>query len=134
MSSENPERGPTGRRERRAVPRYEAVEQRARLAWRAAGPRFQQAAVRLVDISEKGAQVVAGFVLSESSDVWIGLTILPWEWVKARIRGSEASGDEWSYHLSFHEPCPEGMIEKATRVEETIENVEDSLCFDHLFH
>jgi hypothetical protein len=100
--------------ERRSVPRLRASYGRARVVWREGPSRYCKSRVRLFDISEKGARILCEPIPRTSGVVWVGLASLPLEWVKASIRAVRPEGDRSIYHLGFCEPCPPGLIEKAT--------------------
>jgi hypothetical protein len=99
--------------ERRTVARQRPSTCRARVAWREGGLRFEKASVSLLDLSPRGAQVLSPVYSRAGRTVFIGLASLPNEWVRAVVRSSELSGNQWLCRLEFREPCPAGMLELA---------------------
>jgi hypothetical protein len=83
----------------------------ARVAWREKGLRFEKAAARLLDFSERGARVLASVNARVGQMVWVGLATLPGEWVKAEVQSSDLMGNQWLCRLEFREPCPAGIVE-----------------------
>ena len=99
--------------ERRTVTR-QSVNREAKLIWRDAPSRFSKTVGRLVDISEKGAGIIADTIPSHAGVLWLGLEDLPWEWVRAKIRATRCRDGQRCYHVEFTEPCPPGLLEIAT--------------------
>jgi hypothetical protein len=100
--------------ERRTVPRHQAASPEAWIVRREEASRFLRTPARLIDISDKGAQVTSDRLLFKENVLWIGLVSLPCEWVKATIRATRPEGRWRIYHLEFCEPCPCGLLEGAT--------------------
>ena len=100
--------------ERRTVPRHQAAVVAAWIVRREEASRFLRSSARLIDISDKGAQITADRLLFKENVVWIRLVSLPCEWVKATIRATRPEGRQRIYHLEFSEPCPYGLLEGAT--------------------
>lgn len=101
--------------ERRAVPRQAVNRCDVRMIWREGCSEFPRTTGRLIDISENGAGIVSGPIPGHLAFIWVGLSRLPWEWVKARIRAAQPRGELWCYHLEFAEPCPPGLFEAAAQ-------------------
>jgi hypothetical protein len=105
--------------ERRAVPRRCTAAVEAKIVRRDEVSRFLKSSARLIDISDRGARVSAERIAFKENVLWIGLVGLPCEWVKATIRAIRPEGREWTYHLEFCEPCPQGFLEGATSVSDS---------------
>jgi hypothetical protein len=100
--------------ERRSVRRQSVVIGRARIAWRDGISHFWTSPARLIDISDRGARLMSGLPAGAGQAVWIGLEVLPCEWVRAIVKAVVPGPGEWSVHLAFREPCPIGLLEAAT--------------------
>ena len=94
--------------ERRSIPRLPAADEPARIAWKSEGLRMHQAPARLIDITTRGAGLLAPRPAALGQIFWLSLTSLPNEWVKATIRAALPQGSQWQYHLAFCEPCQIG--------------------------
>ena len=99
--------------ERRSTPRLLTSDEPARIAWKAGGLRMRRAPARLFDITARGAGLLAQQPAQLGQLVWLGITSLPCEWVKATIRAAVPRGSQWQYHVAFCEPCPAGLLEQA---------------------
>jgi hypothetical protein len=99
--------------ERRSMPRLSTSDTPARIAWKQEGLRVCKAPARLIDISENGASLFATRPAERGEVLWLGIASLPWEWVKATIRGTFPDGPRWRFHIAFCEPCPVGLLEEA---------------------
>jgi hypothetical protein len=100
--------------ERRSVPRLSTCGEPARIAWKEEGFRMHKEPARLIDITAQGAGLVAGRPAETGQMLWLGVASLPCEWVKATIRAAFPDGPRWRYHVAFCEPCPVGLLERAT--------------------
>jgi len=72
-----------------------------------------KAPARLIDISAKGARLLAARPGQPGEVLWLGMASLPWEWVKATIRETFPFGPRRRFHIAFCEPCPVGLLEAA---------------------
>ncbi len=72
-----------------------------------------KAPARLIDITANGASLLAARPAQSGQVLWLGMASLPWEWVKASIRGAFPVGPRRRYHVAFCEPCPVGLLEAA---------------------
>jgi hypothetical protein len=100
--------------ERRSIPRLSTSGEPARIAWKEEGFRMHKVPARLIDITTQGAGFVAGRPAEPGQLLWLGFVSLPCEWVKASIRAVVPNGPQWRYHVAFCEPCPVGLLERAT--------------------
>jgi hypothetical protein len=100
--------------ERRSMPRLSTCGEPARIAWKEKGFRMSKVPARLLDITTQGAGLVAARPAEPGQTLWLGFVSLPCEWVKATIRAAFPSGRQWRYHVAFCEPCPVGLLERAT--------------------
>jgi hypothetical protein len=100
--------------ERRSTPRLSTSGEPARIAWKEGGFRMHKVPARLIDITTEGAGLVAGRPAEPGQMLWLGFASLPCEWVKATIRAAFPDGPQWRYHVAFCEPCPVGLLERAT--------------------
>src|SRR5437016_987845 len=100
--------------ERRATPRLPTAGAPARIAWQEGGFRMRKAPARLIDITGQGAGLLTHRPAKLGQKLWLGVASLPCEWVKAIIRAAVPDESQWRYHLSFCEPCPAGLLERAT--------------------
>jgi hypothetical protein len=116
--------------ERRSTPRHPTSSEPARIAWRAGGLRMHQAPARLIDITAYGAGLLAHRPAELGQLVWLGVTSLPGEWVKASIRAAIPRGSQWQYHVAFCEPCPAGLLEQALHGARSIRSSVRSLVFE----
>jgi hypothetical protein len=100
---------PTG--DRRRSPRYPAVPNRARLAWREGG-RTREATARLVNISGVGAFVLGPEMPAAGAAVRIRLEVpAVTDWVEARAIRRASSG---KLGLDFAGSCPYDVFKAAT--------------------
>src|SRR5262245_55664359 len=106
--------------ERRSTPRLPTADEPARIAWKSQGLRMHKAPARLIDITAVGAGLLAQQPAELGQLLWLGITSLPGEWVKATIRAAVPQGSQWQYHLAFCEPCPVGLLERAIIGERSI--------------
>jgi PilZ domain len=104
---------PRPRDERRAVPRSPVISSRARLVWGEGRPPYHAVPARLIDISERGAQVCTDRVPAHHDRVWVRLDAVPWEWVRATVCAVRGTAPCCRVHLAFPEPCPAGVLEEA---------------------
>jgi hypothetical protein len=74
---------------------------------------MRTAPARLIDITGEGAGLMAHRPAELGQLIWLGITSLPGEWVKATIRAAIPRGEQWQYHVAFCEPCPAGLLEQA---------------------
>jgi hypothetical protein len=73
-----------------------------------------QAPARLLDITAQGAGLLSLGPADAGQVLWVGVVSLPCEWVKATIRAAIRQGTSWRYSLAFCEPCPAGLLERAS--------------------
>jgi hypothetical protein len=102
--------------ERRANPRHAPVKPWGRVAWKTGRPPFQSAPAQLIDITEGGAQILTSALPPGLRRVWVRIDALPWEWVGATVEAVQNGRGRQSQcrlHLSFNEPCPAGLLERA---------------------
>jgi hypothetical protein len=116
--------------ERRSISRLPTRDEPARIAWKAGGLRMGQAPARLIDITARGAGLLAQQPAQLGQLVWLGITSLPGEWVKATIRAAVPHGSQWQYHLAFCEPCPAGLLEQAIHGSPSIRDNFRSVIFE----
>jgi hypothetical protein len=70
----------------------------------------------LIDITEGGAQILTSALPPGLRRVWVRIDALPWEWVGATVeavQNGRGRQSQCSLHLSFNEPCPAGLLERA---------------------
>ena len=116
--------------ERRSIPRLRTSDEPAQIAWRAGGLRMGKAPARLLDITARGAGLLAQLPAQLGQLVWLGITSLPGEWVKATIRAAVPYWSQWHYHVAFCEPCPAGLLEQAIHVSPSLRDNFRSVVFE----
>ena len=109
------ERGDVPINERRASPRFPAVERRAWLGWWSAPEQFARFAARLDDISLGGAKLVTADPPPLGQVVWLCLgTPDPTECVQAKVLQVLPTPDGTSIvRLAFGTPCPQNLYRVA---------------------
>jgi len=122
----------SGLSDRRSTPRLPAFGRPARIAWKEGGLRVCKAPARLIDITANGAGLLAARSAKPVEVLWLGITSLPWEWVKATVRGASPLGTRRRYHIIFCEPCPVGLLEEALGLSERNQEVPSiQVLWDH---
>jgi hypothetical protein len=116
--------------ERRSTPRLPTSDEPAQIAWKAGGLRMRRAPARLIDITARGAGLLAQRPAQLGQLIWLGIASLPCEWVKATIRAAVPNGSQWQYHVAFCEPCPAGLLEQAIHGSPSIRDNFRSVIFE----
>jgi hypothetical protein len=116
--------------ERRSIPRLPTSDEPARIAWKAGGLRMGQAPARLLDITARGAGLLAPRPAPLGQLIWLGIASLPGEWVKGTIRAAIPKGSQWQYHVAFCELCPAGLLEQAIHGSPSIRDNFRSVIFE----
>ena len=113
---------PSFRNERRESPRYRAVEEEAWLG-RQVGDAFQTCRALILNVSLRGALIVADEV-PETAKVWICLNgSAPTEWVEARVVGVVRSRrGPHRLRLAFETNCPYEFFKTAVYGFESLTN------------
>jgi hypothetical protein len=86
----------------------------ARLARRLTLSKMLKASATLLEIDPERAVVATSMSLQVGKVVWLGLPVLPGEWVRAEVTGAKSVGSRTVCSLLFREHCPVGVLELAT--------------------